>query len=395
MRPVFLHIDLDAFFASVEQLDHPEWRGKPVIVGGKPGDRRAVVSTASYEARKYGVHSAMPTFQAVRLCPNGIYVRGRMERYHQMSQEVMAIFGNYSPDVQQMSVDEAFVDLTGTERLFGDPIETAKKIKQDVYEKTGLTVSVGMASTKYLAKIASGLQKPDGLFVVPDGSEQEFMLSLPLEKVWGIGKKTLSRLYDAGLKTTKEIYRHSLAFLTSSFGQAGGTFLYNTVRGLDNDTFTPAKNHSISSENTYPYDLTDRDAIDTALLELCYTVMFRLLREKVRSHSLGIKIRYDDFTTVSIQETSDRDFSSTDDMFERAKNLFYKKYENGRGIRLLGVAAQNTENNTAPRQNDLFDFGEGKKRKVEEAILKQQEKNPKIKITKARMLSEMQSGQNV
>ncbi len=386
MQSIFLHVDLDAFFASVEQLDHPDWRGKPVIVGGKPGDRRSVVSTASYEARKFGVHSAMPLAQAVRLCPNGIYVHGRMERYHEKSQEVMAIFRNYSPDVQQMSVDEAFIDLTGTERLFGSPDETARRIKAEVKEKTGLTVSVGIASSKYLAKIASGLQKPDGLFIVPFGGEEDFMLSLPLEKVWGIGKKSLIRLNDAGLRSTREIHRHSLAFLTGLMGPAGGTFLYNTVRGLENDTFLPAKTHSISSESTYAYDLADRDAIDTALLELCYTVMFRLLREKVRSHALGIKIRYEDFTTVSIQETKDRDFSSVDDMFERAKALFYKKYESGRGIRLLGVAAQNVEDSSLPQQSDLFDFGEEKKRKVEAAILKQLEKNPSIKITKARMM---------
>ncbi|MBQ7158376.1 MAG: DNA polymerase IV [Treponema sp.] len=388
MQSVFLHVDLDAFFASVEQLDHPEWRGKPVIVGGKPGDRRSVVSTASYEAREFGVHSAMPLAQAVRLCPNGIYVHGRMERYHEKSQEVMAVFKNYSPDVQQMSVDEAFIDLTGTERLFGAPIETAKRIKSEVLEKTGLTVSIGIATTKYLAKIASGLQKPDGLYAIAPGEEESFMLNLPLEKVWGIGKKSLTRLNDAGIRTTKEIHRHSLSFLSGILGPAGGAFLYNTVRGLDNDTFVPAKSHSVSSESTYAYDLTDRYAIETALLELCYTVMFRLLREKIRSHSLGIKIRYEDFTTVSIQETSDRDISSVDDMFERAKNIFYKKYESGRGIRLLGVAAQNVESIDTPRQADLFDFGESKKRKVEEAILKHLEKDPRIRITKARMMKD-------
>ncbi|MBR4463234.1 MAG: DNA polymerase IV, partial [Treponema sp.] len=262
MQSVFLHIDLDAFFASVEQLDHPEWRGKPVIVGGKPGDRRSVVSTASYEARKFGVHSAMPIVQAVKLCPQGIYVHGNMERYHQKSQEVMAIFHNYSPDVQQMSVDEAFIDLTGTERLFGSPEESARRIKSEVKEKTGLTVSVGIASSKYLAKIASGLKKPDGLFTVPFGGEEEFMLNLPLDKVWGIGKKSLVRLQNAGLRTTREIHRHSLTFLTGIMGSAGGSFLYNTVRGLENDTFQPAKTHSISSESTYPYDLVDRDVID-------------------------------------------------------------------------------------------------------------------------------------
>ena len=151
----FLHVDLDAFFASVEQMDHPEYRGKPLIVGGKPEDRRSVVSTASYEARKYGVHSAMPTFQAYKLCPNGIFVYPRMERYAELSYKIMNIFKNYSPDVQQMSIDEAFIDLTGTERLFGCPEETARKLKADEKAQTGLTVSVGLASTKYLAKIAS------------------------------------------------------------------------------------------------------------------------------------------------------------------------------------------------------------------------------------------------
>lgn len=386
MPRVFLHIDLDAFFASVEQLDHPEWKGKPVIVGGLPGDRRAVVSTASYEAREYGVHSAMPLVQAVRLCPGGIYVRGDMARYHEKSQEVMAIFSRYSPDVQQMSVDEAFIDLTGTERLFGNPADTARRIKEDVRRETGLTVSVGMAATKYLAKIASGLQKPDGFCQVPVGNEEEFMLALPLEKVWGIGRKSLERLQRAGLRTTREIHAHSLPFLQSILGQAGGAFLYDTVRGLENDTFAPAKSHSVSAESTYPYDLTDRDAIDTALLGLCYTVTFRLLRGGLRSRSLGIKIRYDDFTTVSIQETGERDFSSTDDLFERAKNLFYKKYETGRGIRLLGVAAQHVVGRNEPRQEDLFDFGEAKRRKVEEAIMRHQEKDPRVRITKARMM---------
>ena len=153
----FVHADIDAFFASVEQLDNPQYKGKPVIVGGKPGDRRSVVSTASYEARKFGVHSAMPIFQAYKLCPNGIYLRGRMKRYEELSAQIMEIFRNFSPNVDQMSIDEAFIDLTGTERLFGSPEETARKIKDMVKNETGLTISIGLASNKYIAKIASGL----------------------------------------------------------------------------------------------------------------------------------------------------------------------------------------------------------------------------------------------
>ena len=176
MKKYYLHVDLDAFFASVEILDNPNYKGKPVIVGGLPEDRRSVVSTASYEARKFGVHSAMPTTLAKKLCPNGIYIRPRMKRYHEKSQEVMNIFKEFSPDIQQISVDEAFIDLTGTEKLFGSPEETAKKIKSLVKEKTGLTVSVGLANTKYLAKIASEINKPDGFFYIPEGEEQNFML---------------------------------------------------------------------------------------------------------------------------------------------------------------------------------------------------------------------------
>ena len=201
----YFHVDLDAFFASVEQLDNPELAGKPVIVGGLPTDRRSVVSTCSYEARKFGVHSAMPIAEAKRLCPNAIFIRGNHKRYHEKSEEVMNCFKKYSPTIIQISIDEAFLDLSGTEKLFGNPSTTARNLKQEVKEKTGLTVSVGVASTMYLAKIASGMKKPDGLFVIPRGTEENFMQNLPLEKVWGIGQKTLSKINRNGFFTTKEL----------------------------------------------------------------------------------------------------------------------------------------------------------------------------------------------
>src|SRR5574344_2555951 len=171
----FLHADLDAFFASVEQLDFPEYRGKPLIVGGKPEDKRSVVSTASYEARKYGVHSAMPTYQAYKLCPQGIFVYGRMKRYCEISYEIMNIFKDFSPDIQQISIDEAFIDLTGTELLFGNPENTALQIKKTIKEKIGLTISIGLASSKYFAKLASEINKQDGFYFVKPGEEQQFI----------------------------------------------------------------------------------------------------------------------------------------------------------------------------------------------------------------------------
>lgn len=387
MKSVFLHVDLDAFFASVEQLEHPEYRGKPVIVGGLPGDRRAVVSTASYEARKFGVHSAMPLVKAVALCPDAIFVRGNYHRYQEKSQAVMDIFSEYSPDVIQISVDEAFIDLTGTERLFGKAEDVAKRIKDEVREKTGLTVSVGIASTMYIAKIGSGMNKPDGLTIVPEGKEIEFMLSLPLEKVWGVGGKTLSRLLNAGIRTTRDIYCKSESLLISLFGDSTGRFLYEAVRGNSGLTFGgEAKNHSISSETTFDFDLVERYAIDTALMELSINVVFRMMRENVRSRTVALKIRYEDFTTVSIQSTQDRVVMNADDLFARCQALFTKKWESGRGIRLLGVGCENMEDQSSPIQKELFDFGEEKKARVEEAIYKMKNKNPGLEVTKARLL---------
>lgn len=385
--PCFFHVDLDAFFASVEQLDNPEYRGKPVIVGSLPGDRRGVVSTCSYEARKYGVHSAMSIGKAFRLCPSAIFLRGRMKRYHEKSQEVMSVLSEFSPEIRQMSIDEAFMDMSGTGRLFGTPEEAAKKLKAQVAERTGLTISIGAASNKYIAKIASGLSKPDGLYIVENGAEEKFMLSLPLKKIWGIGEKTLDRITRAGFNSSRDIHKASLNLLQSLFGPCTGSFLYRAVRGCEVETFdTEAKSRSISSEHTFSFDLTDRYTIDTALLELSWELMYRLLTEGWTSKTVHVKIRYEDFTTVSIQGTSERIISSADDLYGRAKALFAAKYENGRGIRLLGLGAQNLESGDTPVQKELFDFGEKKKAAVEKAVIGIQKKNPAIHIEKARLL---------
>lgn len=387
-KKCFFHVDLDAFFASVEQLEHSEWRGKPVIVGGLPGDRRAVVSTASYEARKFGVHSAMPLARAVELCPDGIYTRGNYKLYSEYSEKIMSIFGEFSPDVKQISIDEAFLDMTGTERLFGDAVECAKKLKATVFERTGLTVSVGIATTNYIAKICSGLKKPDGLCAVPPGKEEEFMLSLPLDKVWGIGAKTLERLRSAGFYTTADIRKHSEELLASVFGGATANFLHNVVRGIEPPGFlSEAKSHSCGIESTYEYDLIEWNQIERALLSLSEQLMFRLLQDNLTGKTVAIKIRYDDFTTVSAQNTSLQNVTSVDDLFSRALSVFRGKYQAGRAIRLLGITINNTTDADAEKQNELFDFGEKKRKAIEKTILKISQKNPGLKIHKARLLS--------
>lgn len=383
---MFLHVDLDAFFSSVEQLINPELKGKPVIVGALPNSKRGVVSTCSYEARKYGVHSAMPISQAYRLCPNGIYIKPKMDLYHKKSQEIMNIFKDFSPDVQQMSIDEAFIDLTGTERLFGPVEQTAKKIKETVFTKTGLVVSVGVATNKYIAKIASGLSKPNGFYFVKPGTEFDFMSKLPLSKVWGIGKKTLQKLNKAGFFTVTDLQKINLCILESILGKAGADFLYKAVRGLEAETFSDtSSSKSISAEKTYSIDLEDRYAIGTALLALSHTVMFRMIAEGYATKTICVKIRYDDFSTHTVQETSTSRISSVEDLYQKASDLFDKRY-NGKGIRLLGICATNLENTNEPFQVELFQEGNIKRQKLEKTILSIKSNNPNILITKARLM---------
>lgn len=384
---VFLHVDLDAFFASVEQRDNPQYRGKPVIIGGLPEDRRAVVSTASYEARKYGVHSAMPIAQAARLCPNGIYIRGNYHHYSEVSHEIMAIFNDFSPSVLQMSIDEAFIDITGTQNIWGSPIEAAQKIKDRVKSETGLSVSVGIASSMYVAKIASGFRKPDGLTYIPSGDEENFMLSLPLEKLWGAGTRTQERLHNAGFRTTRDIHTKSISLLKAIFGESMGAFLYNAVRGNKDMEFgREAKNKSMSEETTFEYDVHDRYTIGSVIMIISKNILWRMHQEKMCSRTCAVKIRYDDFSTVSIQETSEMNIANSDDLYERCMRLFEKKYDDKKSIRLIGISVEKLESTSIPQQETLFDFGNKKKSKVEKAIFDMESKNPALKMKKARLL---------
>lgn len=386
---VFLHVDLDAFFASVEQRDNPQYRGKPVIIGGLPEDRRAVVSTASYEARKYGVHSAMPIAQAARLCPNGIYIRGNYHHYSEVSHEIMAIFNDFSPSVLQMSIDEAFIDVTGTQNIWGSPVEAAQKIKDRIKSETGLTVSVGVASTMYVAKIASGFRKPDGLTYIPAGDEEKFMLSLPLEKLWGAGTKTQERLYSAGFRTTRDIHTKSISLLKAIFGESMGSFLYNAVRGNKDMEFgREAKNKSMSEETTFEYDVHDRYTIGSVIMVISKNILWRMHQEKLCSRTCAVKIRYDDFSTVSIQETSEINIANSDDLYERCIRLFEKKYDDKKSIRLIGISVEKLESTSIPQQETLFDFGNKKKSKVEKAIFDMESRNPALKMKKARLLKD-------
>ena len=381
---LFIHADIDAFYASVEQLDCPELRGKPVIVGGLPGDLRSVVSAASYEARAFGVHSAMPIAQAIKLCPDGVYLRGNMRRYREKSDEIMAIFAGFSPGVQQLSIDEAFIDITGMEGLFGSPQTIAKKIKECVYIETGLTVSIGISTNKYLAKIASGISKPDGLSAIAPGGEETFMRALPVDKIWGAGKKTQDIFQKHGLKTGDDIFHLSHGTLTALFGKAFGLFLYKAVRGEGAQAFNEERgSHSISTERTFPVDLYDAFAIETALFDLCQSLIWRLLDSQWQSRTVSVKIRYGDFSTIGARETSPNYVTTLNELYDRLLALFRRKYQKGRGLRLIGAGLMNLEYRGAV-QEDLFEDGSEKERQLEQAILDINKKYPNAALRRSR-----------
>ena len=379
----FLHADIDAFYASVEQLDHPEYRGKPVIVGGLPDDRRSVVSTASYEARRFGVRSAMPVAQAVRLCPDGIFLRGNMGRYREKSEEVMAIFGEFSPHVRQLSIDEAFIDITGTEGLFGPPGTAAEKIKKRVSMESGLTVSVGVSSNRYLAKIASGMSKPDGLYLIPPGGEGDFMRALPAEKIWGAGNTTQELFRKHGIRTGDDIFRLSQGVLASLFGKARGLFLYRAVRGEGAAFEDEMETRSISTERTFPFDLHDEFAMESVLFDLCESLIWRLMDGGWQSRTVSVKIRYGDFSTVGARESRSGCVATLNDLYDRLLGLFRGKYRQGMGVRLLGVGLMNLEHGTEV-QGELFGEGTEKEQRLEKTILDINRKFPDAALRRGR-----------
>ena len=389
-NPLFFHVDLDAFFASVEILDNPNLKGKPLIIGHN--GPRSVVSTCSYEARKYGVHSAMPMVQAVKLCPKAIIIPGNMKRYSQMSHRVMSIMHSFAPEMTQASIDEAYLDMSGTEKIYGDGVESARKLKALIKAETGLTASIGVASSKFIAKLASDFKKPDGLTVVPPGLEQDFVDAVGLKKLWGIGKATLENLNNHRIYTTEELRSISLNHLESLFGSASGQYLYKISRGIDPGIYSgDSKTRSISSERTFYPDLFDQNAIDSFLLELSQEVMFRSIEEKLIAKTIGIKIRYGSFKTYTLQVTPESGIYSSKDVYIAVKELFKKKHT-GEGIRLLGVGLYGLYKGEEVQQPELFAFDKEKERKLEKVILELNKKGNNI--TRAASLSKAKEKHN-
>lgn len=333
-----LHVDLDAFFAAVEQRDRPELRGKPVIVGGGGPNERGVVSAASYEARRFGVRSAMPLRTAGALCPGGIFVPVDGRKYAAVSRQVMAILRRYTPSVEQISIDEAFLDVAGTEALHGPPDAIARSIKAAIHGELELTVSVGVAATRLVAKIASDLRKPDGLVVVPLGEEEAFLAPLPIARLWGVGEKSRAVLADYGVRTIGDLANLPPDLLQRRFGSMGPV-LHDRARGIDP---TPVGDgeaaKSVSHEHTFDRDTNDWEIIERTLLALSEGVAGRLRAGGVKAGTIGVKIRDSGFDTHTRQRTLQEPTDQTDRIWHTAVDLTRPNVR-GKTLRLLGVSA--------------------------------------------------------
>jgi DNA polymerase IV len=377
-----LHVDLDAFFASVEQRDHPELRGRPVIVGGGgPGDR-GVVSAASYEARRFGVHSAMSLREAGRRCPDGVFVPVDGRRYQAASRDVMAVLRRFTPLVEPISIDEAFLDVTASADLFGDGPTIARRIKDEVQADVGLTVSVGVATTKLVAKIASDLRKPDGLVVVASGEEAAFLAPLAIGRLWGVGERTAAALADFGVRTIGDLADLPPDVVVRRFGKHGAS-LVERARGIDPDPVhdgDPAK--SVSHEHTFDVDTTDREAIERTLLAMADGVAGRLRSAGVKAGTIAVKIRDSSFRTITRQRTLAEPTDMTEPIYRTALELARPELR-GIRVRLLGVAASNLG---AREQLSMFSTDDPKRRRAIEAADAVRRRYGDDAMTRARLL---------
>ena len=378
-----LHVDLDAFFAAVEQRDRPELRGRPVVVGGGGSeDARGVVSAASYEARVFGIHSAMSLREAYRRCPDAVFLPVDGRRYQAASRDVMSILRRFTPMVEPISIDEAFLDVTGSAALFGDGPTIARRIKDEVRAEVGLTASVGVASTKLVAKIASDLRKPDGLVVVPPGEETAFLAPLPIGRLWGVGEKTAAALRDYSVGTIGDLAALPPDLLVRRFGKHGAS-LVDRARGVDPDPVhdgDPAK--SVGHEHTFDVDTSDPEVIERTLLAMADGVAGRLRSAGVRAGTVAVKIRDSGFRTITRQRTLPEPTDLTGPIYTAALELARPEIR-GMRVRLLGVTASNLGER---EQLSLFETAEPRHRRAVEAADALRRRYGEGAVTRARLL---------
>jgi nucleotidyltransferase/DNA polymerase involved in DNA repair len=367
-----LHVDMDAFYASVEQRDHPALRGKPVIVGADPrgGRGRGVVSACSYEARKFGVRSALPISQAYRLCPHGVYLPTRLERYAEVSARIHAIFHRVTDLVEAISIDEAFLDVTASQRLLGPAEQIARRLKAHIRAEEGLVASIGVATNKFVAKVASDLGKPDGFVVVPPGEEPAFLAPLPIGRLWGVGRKTEARLRDLGIARIGDLARFERRELEAIFGKNGGG-LWELARGLDDRPVVPESDpKSIGAETTFGQDTDDPEVLRRTVLKLADRVARRLRDEGFRGGTVTLKFRYEDFTTLTRAQTLEAPTDVATTIYRTALQLLEQIPRAGRKVRLLGVSASKLAGarDHPAEQLGLFSKRDERRRNVERIV---------------------------
>lgn len=332
------HIDLDAFFVSVEEVLNPSLKGKAVIVGGDP-EGRGVVSSASYKAREYGVHSAMPISKAKQLCPHAIFLRGHYASYSKASESVFRIVRCYTPLIGVVSIDEAYIDLSGLERLYGHPLKTLEKMKRHVKEKLHLDLSAGLASNRLIAKVASKEAKPDGILCIFPGYEESFLAPFPIEKLPGIGEKMKSRLNLLGVKKIRDIVDIGETLMRTAFGEMG-SYLYHMAKGEGDDEVEDGDHHpkSVGHETTFDEDSNNLTFLENSLYYLSEKVGRRLRKKGLRGYTITLKLRYSDFVTLTRSETISEATNFDATIFQTASSLFRKAYTRRTRVRLLGVS---------------------------------------------------------
>jgi DNA polymerase-4 len=365
-RSTILHVDMDAFFASVSELDYPQYKGKPLVVGA---GARGVVLSANYAARKFGIRAAMPVARAQRMAPSAIFIPPDHERYSEVSRRVMEIFFDFTPHVEPLSLDEAFLDVSGSRRLFGEGRQIAALIRERVRNQERITCSVGIASTKFIAKLASGRCKPDGMLEIHDDRVLTFLHPLPVSELWGVGPKTNEELQRLGLRTVGEIAKTPLETLKRALGEGAGESLYELAWGRDfREVITDSPEKSISAAETFAYDLEDREEIFRELLRLAERATHRMRARELRARTIGLKVRFSDFTNTTKSKTLQLPINGMHEVFEVARDLFLSLKLDGSRIRLLGVSLENLVDEAGAVEQLLLGERESGWREAQEAI---------------------------
>ncbi len=385
-----LHCDLDAFFASVEQLDNPSLRGKPVVVGGDK-DARGVVSTCSYEAREFGIRSAMPTAQAYRLCPQAIFLPVNMNRYLEVSKQVFSIISRYSPLMEVLSIDEAFLDISGCFRLFGSPENIGRLIKQQIYSELGLKISVGISYNKFLAKLGSDMDKPDGLRIITREEALLLLRPLPVSRIWGVGNKTRQILDKLGLKTIGDIQDLPPGWLEARIGSAGRLF-WELARGIDERAIeTSYERKSIGREETFPQDINDIAFLEKLITRFAAELGHKLRKSELKAATITIKLRYSNFKTITRRKSispSNSDIIIT----QQATELLRLSYDGRKALRLFGLSLGNLLPAALPEQGSLFTSSlTSKHANIDQLMDDIQERFGPGAITRGNMLSDKES----